>query len=94
MFHHKCEQNCLLIVLAVYLFKSWGASIVRGGFTPSFSNFFYKKYPKLCKIVQIVIKAPHLTQSCPMVYQSTLEGEPPGNCRVMASLMAFSTPLF
>ena len=65
MFHHRCLQNCLLMVLTVYLFKTGGASIVRGGLTPSFSTNHYRKYSKM---VQNVIKTPNLAQSCPMVY--------------------------
>ena len=50
MFHHKCPQNCLLLILAVYLFQTMGGSIVRGGLTPPISTHNYKKYPKLSMV--------------------------------------------
>ena len=57
MFHHKFLQNCLLMILAINLFKTRGGFIVCGGLTPSFLTNYYKKYPKLSEKVQDVIKA-------------------------------------
>ena len=49
MFHQKCLQNCLLIMLmllAVY--------IIKAGMDPLcvFSTNYYNKYPKMSKMVQ------------------------------------------
>ena len=50
MFHQRCLQNCLLMILAVYLIKSGVNQLC------VFSTHYYNKYPKLSKIVRNVIK--------------------------------------
>ena len=74
MFHKRCLQNCLWMLLAVYLIKT-GVDLLC-----VFSKNFYKKYFKLSIIVQNVIKAAlmytnpyiHLVAVCQGILNPTL----------------------
>ena len=77
MFHELCLQNCPLMLLAVYLFKTGADSQCVGDSHPLFRQNYYKTCPKLNKMVQTVIKTPNLIEGCTMVYESILGGEPP-----------------
>ena len=66
MFHQKYLQNCLLLLLAVYLIKAVVDPL------RVFSTNYYNKYPKLGKMVKNVIKAAKTHLFCQINFKSAL----------------------
>ena len=57
MFHQIYLQNCLLLILAVYLIKTVLDPL------RVFSTNYHNKYPKLGKMVQKVIKTAQMKEN-------------------------------
>ena len=63
----KISTKLFINALSSLLNQNRGGSVVRRGLTPPLSTHYHKKCSKLSKMVQHVIKAPNLVQSCTMV---------------------------